>query len=198
MWLLPVGTDHGSCGAAPDHAQTYGCRHRHGYDQCLSLRHLSTHSRRGASRRGLQRQSGLRRRLMTIQRTTTNVSRRHFLFSSAIAGGGLALGLYAPWPRNALAQTPLAADGSEVGAWVFIRPNDDVVIRIARSERGQGTLPGLAKLVAKELECDWRKVKAEYPTPGQNLARRRIWATCPRAEVAVFAARKSMFARAAP
>src|SRR5262245_61126449 len=112
---------------------------------------------------------------MTIQRTTTNVSRRHFLFSSAIAGGGLALGLYAPWPRNALAQTPLAADGSEVGAWVFIRPNDNVLILNTRSEMVQGTLTGLAQLVAEELECDWSKVKTEYPTPGQNLARKRVW-----------------------
>jgi len=114
---------------------------------------------------------------MTHLKTTTNLSlsRRKFLFSTAAAGGGLALGLYAPWPKNAVAETPIAADGSEVGAWVFIRPNDDVVIRIARSEMGQGTLTGLAQLVAEELECDWKKVKAEYPTPGQNLARKRIW-----------------------
>ena len=65
--------------------------------------------------------------------------------------------------------------GDEVGAWVFIRPNDDIVIRIARTEMGQGTLTGLAQLVAEELECDWKKVKTEMPTPGQNLARNRIW-----------------------
>jgi isoquinoline 1-oxidoreductase subunit beta len=112
---------------------------------------------------------------MTPRMTLTNVSRRRFLITTAAAGGGLALGLYAPSPKHALAQTPLAADGSEVGAWVFIRPNDDVVIRIARSEMGQGTLTGLAQLVAEELECDWKKVKTEYPTPGQNLARKRIW-----------------------
>jgi isoquinoline 1-oxidoreductase subunit beta len=50
-----------------------------------------------------------------------------------------------------------------------------VVIRIARSEMGQGTLTGLAQLVAEELECDWSKVTTEYPTPGQNVARKRIW-----------------------
>jgi hypothetical protein len=46
------------------------------------------------------------------------------------------------------------------------------VIRIARSEMGQGSLTGLAQLVAEELECDWAKVTTEYPTPGQNLARK--------------------------
>ena len=49
------------------------------------------------------------------------------------------------------------------------------MIRIARVEMGQGTLTGLAQLVAEELECDWSKVTTEYPTPGANLARNRIW-----------------------
>src|SRR3712207_1232499 len=40
---------------------------------------------------------------------------------------------------------------------------------------GQGTLTGLAQLVAEELDCDWSKVSTEYPTPGQNLARKRVW-----------------------
>src|SRR6266568_2558435 len=69
-----------------------------------------------------------------------------------------------------------AADGSpEVTAWVVIRPDDSVVIRVARSEMGQGTSTGLAQLVAEELDCDWSKVSIEFPTPGQNLARNRIW-----------------------
>jgi isoquinoline 1-oxidoreductase beta subunit len=63
----------------------------------------------------------------------------------------------------------------EVNAWVVMQPDDTVVIRIARSEMGQGTLTGLAQLVAEELECDWAKVTTEYPTPGQNLARNRVW-----------------------
>ena len=62
-----------------------------------------------------------------------------------------------------------------MNAWVVIKPNDAVVIRIARSEMGQGTLTGLAQLVVEELECDWSKVTTEYPTPGQNLARNRVW-----------------------
>jgi len=56
-----------------------------------------------------------------------------------------------------------------------VRPDDTIVIRIARSEMGQGSLTGLAQLVAEELECDWSKVTTEYPTPGQSFARKRIW-----------------------
>ena len=40
---------------------------------------------------------------------------------------------------------------------------------------GQGTITGLAQLVAEELECDWKKVTYEYPTPGTNLKRKRVW-----------------------
>src|SRR5262249_3452346 len=69
-----------------------------------------------------------------------------------------------------------AADGSpEVTAWVVIKPDDGVVIRIARSEMGQGSMTGLAQLVAEELECDWSKVSTEFPTPGQILARNLVW-----------------------
>ena len=69
-----------------------------------------------------------------------------------------------------------AQDGApEVNAWVVIRPDETVVIRIARSEMGQGTLTGLAQLVAEELECDWSQGDDEYPTPGQNVARKRVW-----------------------
>ena len=57
----------------------------------------------------------------------------------------------------------------------MIQPDDTVVIRIARSEMGQGTLTGLAQLVAEELECDWSKVTTEYPTPGESVTRKRAW-----------------------
>ena len=104
-----------------------------------------------------------------------NLSRRQFIISSAAAGGGLALGFSAPFGiGTATAQAPLAAS-PEVNAWVVIKPDDTVVIRIARTEMGQGTLTGLAQLVAEELECDWKKVTTEMITPGQNLARKRVW-----------------------
>jgi isoquinoline 1-oxidoreductase beta subunit len=105
-----------------------------------------------------------------------SLSRRGFLITGgAAASGGLAIGFNIAGVTDALAQKVLGAVGNEVGAWVYIKPNDDVVVRIARSEMGQGTLTGLAQLVAEELECDWAKVKWEYPTPGQNLARARVW-----------------------
>ena len=97
------------------------------------------------------------------------VDRRSFLASAAAAG--FTLGFNIPDGGDAAAQSP----APEVNAWVVIKPDDTVVIRIARSEMGQGTLTGLAQLVAEELECDWSKVTTEYPTPGENIRRSRIW-----------------------
>jgi isoquinoline 1-oxidoreductase beta subunit len=99
-----------------------------------------------------------------------DISRRNFFVSSAATVGGLALGFRIPFAEVAAAET-----ASEVNAWVVVKPDDTVVIRIARVEMGQGTLTGLAQLVAEELDCDWSKVTTEYPTPGQNVARSRIW-----------------------
>jgi isoquinoline 1-oxidoreductase beta subunit len=101
------------------------------------------------------------------------MNRRAFVIGTAAVGTGLAIGLDLPFGGPAVVR---AADGSpEVNAWVVIRPDDTVVIRIARSEMGQGSLTGLAQLVAEELECDWSKVTTEYPTPGQSVARKRVW-----------------------
>jgi isoquinoline 1-oxidoreductase beta subunit len=101
------------------------------------------------------------------------MNRRAFVIGTAAVGAGLAIGLDIPFGGPAVVR---AADGSpEIGAWVVVRPDDTVVIRIARSEMGQGSLTGLAQLVAEELECDWSKVSTEYPTPGQSVARKRVW-----------------------
>ena len=96
--------------------------------------------------------------MTTKLRKSTALSRRKLLVCGAAAGGGLAVGLHVPGLAGALAQKAVGAEGDEVGAWVLIKPNDDIVIRIARTEMGQGTLTGLAQLVAEELECDWKKV----------------------------------------
>ena len=107
----------------------------------------------------------------TIALTPTGkLSRRGFLGVSASAG--LVVAFHIPFAGAALAQENRAP---EVNAWVVIKPDDTIIIRIARSEMGQGTLTGLAQLVAEELDANWAKVSTEYPTPGQNLARNRVW-----------------------
>src|SRR5687768_11196626 len=103
------------------------------------------------------------------------LSRRSFIVGTAAAGSGLAIGMRLPFgPGSAEAQSTAHA-GTEVHAWVVVKPDNTCVIRIARSEMGQGTFTGLAQLVAEELECDWNKVALEMISPNQNHATKRQW-----------------------
>src|SRR5262249_22117599 len=100
------------------------------------------------------------------------VDRRFFLRSVAAASGSLALGFDIPFSTSACA-VPGALP--EITAWIVIAPDDEVTIRVAKSEMGQGVLTALAMLVAEELECDWSKVRTEFPSPHENLARERVY-----------------------
>ncbi|MCZ8099052.1 MAG: molybdopterin-dependent oxidoreductase [Burkholderiales bacterium] len=103
--------------------------------------------------------------------TMIDTTRRGFIKGSTVAAAGLSLGFQLPFGDEA--QAALTPD--EINAWVVVKPDDTVVVRVGRVEMGQGTLTGLAQLVADELDCDWAKVTTEYPTPGENVARNRIW-----------------------
>ena len=110
-----------------------------------------------------------------------NTSRRHFVVGSSAIATGLAIGFDLSFMSSANAamgtgmtsMTPLATP--EIGVWVVVKPNDDVVVRIVRSEMGQGTITGLAQMVAEELECDWKRVNYEYPSPAESLKRKAVW-----------------------
>ena len=116
--------------------------------------------------------------------TINSTSRRRFIIDTSLAGGGLMIG-FGTIPLTALAlkaktaaynpNTIMNAGDPEVNAWVNIKPDETVVIRFVRSEMGQGTRTGLSQLVAEELECDWKHVITESPTPGQSVARKRVW-----------------------
>jgi len=95
------------------------------------------------------------------------LNRRTFLASIAASGGALTLGFDLGSAR--------ANAATEITAWIVIAPDDQVTIRIAKSEMGQGVFTGLAMLVAEELACDWSKVRAELVAPHDNLARGRVY-----------------------
>lgn len=99
-----------------------------------------------------------------------NSGRRDFLVKSALSTGAFAIGFKLP----GMAHAATGAD-SEVTHWIVIQSDDTVIIRIARSELGQGTLTGLAQLVAEELQCDWGKVQPEYADVNMHIRRNRIF-----------------------
>jgi len=116
-----------------------------------------------------------------INTATTNNSRRQFIVGSSAIAAGLAIGFdlsfisaaNAAMGTGTTSMAPLATP--EIGVWVVVKPNDDIVVRIVRSEMGQGTITGLAQMVAEELQCDWKKVSYEYPSPAESLKRKQAW-----------------------
>jgi isoquinoline 1-oxidoreductase beta subunit len=106
---------------------------------------------------------------------TASISRRSFILGGASAGAGLVLGFHLPWDRGA--NRAWGGQAAEVNAWIVIRPDDTVIIRVARSELGQGSFTALPMLVAEELECDWSKVRAEYASVAEHLRRNKVYVT---------------------
>jgi isoquinoline 1-oxidoreductase beta subunit len=101
-----------------------------------------------------------------------HLDRRSFLASIAAAGGSLVLGFEIPFGTRA---THAAVSPREITAWIVIEPDETVIIRVAKSEMGQGSFTALPMLVAEELECDWSKVRAEFALPHENRKRDRVW-----------------------
>jgi isoquinoline 1-oxidoreductase beta subunit len=89
-------------------------------------------------------------------------SRRNFLKTSAVLGGGLVIGFHLP-ERHALAQATPAMPN----AWVKIAPDNTITLMCARSEMGQDVYTSMSMLIAEELEVDVNKVKIEFAPPAE-------------------------------
>ena len=90
-----------------------------------------------------------------------NVDRRSFLRTGATAIGGLLIGCYLPERRKLAADTAVA--GNKLNAFVLVGNDDIVTLYIHKAEMGQGTVTSLSMLLAEELECDWSKIRTEFP-----------------------------------
>jgi isoquinoline 1-oxidoreductase subunit beta len=96
-----------------------------------------------------------------------NITRRQFVVTTAVVGGGLALGFAtrdskanaavpAPWGKA----TP--AGSSEFTAYLWIAPDDTVTVRVPTPEIGNGAYTQNIMIVAEELHSDWAKMRGEY------------------------------------
>jgi len=114
-------------------------------------------------------------------RTTSSLSRRHFLVTAVTAAGGFAIGISAlPHLAHAVtvAAQPWDDDGhapNEIDAWIAIDPDDSVLIRYQRSEMGQGSMTALPMLINEELGADWSKVRIEYASPNRNVREKKVY-----------------------
>ncbi len=92
----------------------------------------------------------------------TQLNRRSFLKTGAAVGGGLVLGFYLP-ERGAAQNTSQAGAPLKLNAFVKVGTDDNVTLIIHKAEMGQGTVTSLSQLLAEELECDWKKIRTEFP-----------------------------------
>jgi len=81
------------------------------------------------------------------------VNRRLFLQS---LGGGLVVAFKLPTRSR-------AGEASKLNAYVHVGSDDIVTLFIHKGEMGQGTVTSLSQLLAEELECDWKKIRTQFP-----------------------------------
>jgi len=107
--------------------------------------------------------------------TPAALSRRAFLASGAVAGGGLLLSAVFR-PGIARAGTRQPSEGPiALNTWVRIGVDDVVTLIVSQAEMGQGVLTTLPAVLAEELGADWKRVKLEgspadpaYRNPARN------------------------------
>ncbi len=103
------------------------------------------------------------------------LARRDFLKATGVAGGGLMLAIGLPASallggRIAQAQEPGKKFVYPPAAFIRIGTDDSVTILVNKLEFGQGVFTSLPMLIAEELECDWKKVRAEHAPAAQVYA----------------------------
>src|SRR5580658_8013697 len=113
--------------------------------------------------------------------TAATFSRRHFIFTTLSAAGGLVVGIAAA-PHSAHAATISKQPWNdndhaprEIDAWIAIDPDDSILIRYQRSEMGQGSMTALPMIITEELQCDWSKVRIEYASANRSVREKRVY-----------------------
>jgi len=96
---------------------------------------------------------------VTSQLKGGQLNRRSFLRTTAAAAGGLIVGFQLPETSRLSAETAAL----KLNAFVHVGTDDLVTLFIHKAEMGQGTVTSLSMLLAEELECDWKKIRTEFP-----------------------------------
>ncbi len=102
------------------------------------------------------------------------LDRRDFLVSTAVLGGGFALGVHSasavnlPWATD-------GASGAEFSPWIEIAADDTITVRSGLPEIGNGAMTQIAMNVAEELNCDWKKLRVVAASIRRNHAEKNVY-----------------------
>jgi isoquinoline 1-oxidoreductase subunit beta len=108
--------------------------------------------------------------------TEKPISRRSFLTSMA---GGLAVGFFMPLGSRlfpiageaeaaSLLPEAVGADSAAINAWVRVNTTGVIELMFGGCEMGQGTMSGLAQLLAEELKVSWTQIVIKRPATDEN------------------------------
>lgn len=111
------------------------------------------------------------------ERTRRSLSRREFLITSAMVGGGLALSVVLNGDPSAASGQASATEPPEVGPWLAIAPDDTVLMRVPCPETGNGAMTFAALLMAHELRCDWNKTRVEIIPINRDARENGVYGT---------------------
>lgn len=92
---------------------------------------------------------------------TASLTRRRFLFVSAAGCGAMLVGWRPSQAQKALPYLGAHDEARELGPFVRIEKNGDVIIGARGCEVGQGVKTSLPMLIAEELDVDWNRVRVE-------------------------------------
>ena len=91
------------------------------------------------------------------------ITRRRFLLSSAVVGGGVLIGYSALKPSKHRRANAELVTGEEryVTSFIKIEPNNKITIYVPHSEMGQGVHTSLPMMAADELDAAWEDISVE-------------------------------------
>lgn len=99
-----------------------------------------------------------------MEKLQTNYSRRSFLKSTAITGGGLMIS-FSGFSASAFAEMTsepiLPESWNELTGYIKITPDNIIKILNPNPEFGQNVMTSLPMIIAEELDVDWQKVVVE-------------------------------------
>lgn len=98
------------------------------------------------------------------------ISRRRFILSATVAGGGLLVGYAVTRPSSHRVANNTLATGQEkyVSSFIKIDPENNITIYVLHSEMGQGVHTSLAQMAADELDANWEDVTVQQ-APAMDL-----------------------------
>jgi isoquinoline 1-oxidoreductase beta subunit len=88
-------------------------------------------------------------------------TRRAFIGTGALAGGGFVLGVTGAIlaPSRHSVRSDAAESTGELNTWILLTPDNIVTVLVPHCEMGQGAQTALAMMAAEEMDADWSLVR---------------------------------------